>query len=165
MTVEWKAGAHALSVVLGLAMVVMGCGGGGDPDAGTAADEGVSPDQGMVVEDGGLTDACAAQEDLPDEDNVDSNCDGIDGDADDAVFVTTTGSLVESSTVGTRAMPAGSIAFGHLARAGAWQVAGPRGRRRLPWGRHPGRGRRGVRRLQRGGRLGAHGGHRHAHRG
>ena len=28
MTVEWKAGAHALSVVLGLAMVVMGCGGG-----------------------------------------------------------------------------------------------------------------------------------------
>ncbi|MBK7777725.1 MAG: hypothetical protein IPI43_27000 [Sandaracinaceae bacterium] len=114
MTVEWKAGAHALSVVLGLAMVVMGCGGGsgGDPDAGTAADEGVSPDQGMVVEDGGPTDACAAQEDLPDEDNVDSNCDGIDGDAEDAVFVTTTGSLVESSTVGTRAMPAGSIAFG-----------------------------------------------------
>jgi hypothetical protein len=114
MTVEWKAGAHALSVVLGLAMVVAGCGGGGsgDPDAGTAADQGVSPDQGTVVEDGGLTDGCAAQEDLPDEDNVDSNCDGIDGDADDAVFVTTTGSLVESSTVGTRAMPAGSIAFG-----------------------------------------------------
>ena len=112
MTVEWKAGAHALSAVLVLAMVVMGCGGGGDPDAGTAADEGVSPDQGMVVEDGGPTDGCAAQEDLPDEDNVDSNCDGIDGDAEDAVFVTTTGSLVESSTVGTRAMPAGSIAFG-----------------------------------------------------
>jgi hypothetical protein len=162
MTVEWRAGAHALSVVLGLAMVAMGCGGGGsgDPDAGTVADEGVSPDQGMVVEDGGPTDGCAAQEDLPDEDNVDSNCDGIDGDAADAVFVD------------DHRLFDGELHRGHArharwqhrvrarTRAGARQVAGARGRPATTRKTSLGRGRRRVRRLQRGGGLGAHGGHR-----
>jgi hypothetical protein len=54
-----------------------------------AVAEGGMPDAGVsdVVTDRGVVDTCVPMEDLPDPDGLDTNCDGIDGDAANAVFV------------------------------------------------------------------------------
>lgn len=82
------------AVLMGL-MLGVGCGGGGSSDAPSGPT--VSNDAGTNGhgDDGGPTppppvDAgCVAQPgvDLPDDDFTDSNCDGIDGDRTQAIFV------------------------------------------------------------------------------
>ena len=51
-------------------------------DAGPPADAGDAPDAGAIDDAG-----CAAALDLPDDDYLDANCDGIDGDASTSMFV------------------------------------------------------------------------------
>ncbi len=70
-----------------------------------AVAEGGMPDSGMsdvVTDRGVVVDTCVPMEDLPDPDGLDTNCDGIDGDAANAVFVSET---APAGGDGSRARP------------------------------------------------------------
>ncbi len=69
------------------------------------------------AEDDAAGDACATTPDLPDPDSTDTNCDGIDGDASRAVFVSTTGN---DASDGSRAHPVATLrgAFARVTGSG-----------------------------------------------
>lgn len=126
-------------ISLGVLVLAMGCGGGplvcpagstpsggvcvaddGGPaldagsDAGDRADAG---DAGAPVSDSGADAGCVSTgADAPDPMFVDSDCDGIDGDASAAVFVASSG---RAEGAGTREDPVSSIARGIEIASGA----------------------------------------------
>lgn len=82
----------------------------------------VFPDDDAGETDEGACDASRLDE--PDPDFFDANCDGIDGDAEDSVFVATYGS---DENPGTKALPKATVAAGISAAAAegkAWVLVG-----------------------------------------